>query len=69
MTDGHPEQSARDKLVTKGRRIEDDRWCRIIVIQQLDGSWLIDGASSPVRLTGDDMVALARAILTRARQS
>lgn len=62
------EQGPRGRLTTAGRSTEDGSWCTLQVVQEADDAWTVHvlGASG-VRLSWVGMVALAEAILVRAR--
>jgi hypothetical protein len=58
----------RGRLQAPGHRTDDNTHHTLLIINEVDGSWVIHGLSAPgVRLTRDVMVTLAESILTRAR--
>jgi hypothetical protein len=58
----------RVRMVVQGRRTDDNSTCTLVVIHEDSGIWAIHGLGNPgVRLPTADMVALAEAILERAR--
>ena len=62
------QQRERGRLHTHGRRTDDGSRCTLLVIHELDGSWLLHGLGAPgVKVSATDMVTLAEAILERAR--
>jgi hypothetical protein len=61
-------QRERGRLHAQGRRTDDNTGCTLLVIHEADSSWAIHGMGAPgVRLPRAEMVALAEAILVRAR--
>jgi hypothetical protein len=61
-------QRERGRLHAQGRRANDNSWCTLLVIHEMDGSWAIHGLGAPgVRLSKAEMIGLAEAILGRAR--
>ncbi|MGH3685979.1 MAG: hypothetical protein ACRDSM_13150 [Pseudonocardiaceae bacterium] len=58
----------RSRLTVQGRRTNDTSTCTLVVIHEDNGTWAIHGLGKPgVRLPTTDMIALAEAILVRAR--
>jgi hypothetical protein len=58
----------RGRLTVPGRRTDDGRACVLVVVNEADGLWSFRGPVEPgVRVTRDIVVALADAILRRAR--
>ena len=56
------------RLTVPGRRSDDGRRCVLVVADEADGLWSFRGPVEPgVRVTRDIVVALAEAILRRAR--
>jgi hypothetical protein len=61
-------EPARGRLTAPGRRTDDGRACVLVVVNEADGLWSFRGpVESGVRVTRDIVVALADAILRRAR--
>jgi hypothetical protein len=59
--------SERGRLTAPGRRSDDGRRC-VLVVNEADGLWSFHDPVEPgVRVTRDIVVALAEAILRRAR--
>jgi len=58
----------RGRLITNGLRTDDGGLCTLLLIQESDGAWTIHLGDYPeVTLPAVDMLALAEAILVRAR--
>lgn len=67
-----PEETHRDKtelgrLTTRGRSIDDGSGTTLLLVHETDGSWSVHGLGAGVTLAAGDMVALATAVLERAR--
>lgn len=66
VTDRVPGEHVR--LTVNARRTDDNSTCTLVVIHEYNGTWAIHGLGNPgVRLPPADIVALAEAILVRAR--
>ncbi len=61
----------RKRVVAHGEQLEDRSYpVTVWLVAQQDGSWLLEGLGErPVRLPRDAMLAVAQAVLRRARQS
>jgi hypothetical protein len=58
----------RGRLQAPGHRTDDNTPHTLLIINEVDGSWVIHGLGAPgVRLTRDVMVTVAESILKRAR--
>ncbi|MCA1709723.1 MAG: hypothetical protein LC808_43185 [Actinobacteria bacterium] len=62
------QQRERGRLQASGRRTDDGSTCTLLVIQETNGAWTFHGLGAVgVTLSKADTVALAEAILERAR--
>ncbi len=58
----------RGRLQAQGHRTDDGSMCTLLVVNEADGSWTIHGLGAPgVKVSKADTIALAEAILERAR--
>ena len=58
----------RGRVTALGRRTDSGERCTLLVINEIDDSWSFHGLGAPgVKLSKADTVALAEAILGRAR--
>lgn len=58
----------RARLVVRGRSIEDNRPCTVIMIHEQAGTWVIHGLGNQgIRLPAPEIAELAEAILERTR--
>lgn len=61
------QRTERGRLRTRGRSTEDDSWCTLLTVQEIDSSWTVCGPAPGVRLCPVAMVVLGETILERAR--
>ena len=58
----------RGRVTALGRRTDSGERCTLLVVNEIDGTWSFHGLGAPgVKLFQTDTVALAEAILERAR--
>jgi hypothetical protein len=61
-------QRERGRLQAQGRRTDDNTHHTLLIINEIDGSWVIHGLGAPgARFSKAEMIALAEKILGRAR--
>jgi hypothetical protein len=58
----------RDRLRVPGRRVDTGAPQPLLLVYQADGSWVVEGLQSAVRLEPDVMVTVCESVLGRARR-
>ena len=62
------QRTERGRVTAIGRRTDSGERCTLLVVNETDGAWSFHGLGAPgVKLSQTDTVALAEAILERAR--
>jgi hypothetical protein len=62
------QRTERGRVTALGCRTDSSERCTLLVVNEIDGAWSFHGLGAPgVKLSQTDTVALAEAILERAR--